>query len=548
MMTALRSQSKTIAGRFRPQQFHFFLVAGFLVAVAAIVLITALGALRQNQQYFANQTVIAQSETAEEIVYLSGQLRQMVYYQDAYDNSVKRWNQGWIEYQFGEYQDTMGNSYAAMLNRDGKLIFLHAPKGEKDFNSRSLLSARGLPALFQNVRRLGVRQPTPIASGVVIVGKRAFFAVAAMMTPEAKSDLAAANRSPISVFFFRPIDKALFLEFSAGFDHRDLHVVTSNPADGEYRYHPLADANGVPIAWLKWLPRKPGSDFMRQVALPLVIVLAILMLIQIVVIGRWLALQHAMLRSQAEARAAQEQSRLKSVFLGTISHELRTPLNAIIGYAEMLCCQIFGPLGNPRNAEYVRDIRTSGHQLLKIVNDLIEIARIEARDTCGELEACDATLAARTAIGDLQQAIVEKSLLVKLIRPDQPVICRGSHISLTKAIERIVANAVRHSPAESVIAVELKNEGQTVVIEIRDSGEGIAPETLDELKRPFGHFNNHLVSGKGFGFGIPIAKGLVQLMRGSFDIESSDTGTTVRMTLPADTTLPADKALLRQAS
>lgn len=547
-MMLLPNQHQALAGRFRPQLFHVFLAAGFVVAVVAIVVITALAAYQQNRQYLANQTLIATSEIKDAYTYLHGQLRQMVYYQDAYDNSVKHWNRRWIEYQFGEYQDTMGNSYAAMLNRDGKLVFLHAPKHETNFNAATLLGAKGLEPLFQNIRRLGVQQPTPMASGVVIVGKRAFFAVAAMMTPETKADLATANRIPITVIFFRPVDEVPLADFATGFKGHSLSVVTETPASGSFRYHPLTDANGVAIAWLKWRPHLPGSDFMRQVAIPLVIVLAMLMLIQVVVIGRWLALQRTILRSQAEARAAQEQSRLKSVFLGTISHELRTPLNAIIGYAEMLCCQIFGPLGNPRNAEYVRDIRTSGHQLLKIVNDLIEIARIEARDTCGELEACDVTIAARTAIGDLQQSILDKSLHVRLIRPDQPVICQGSQISLTKAIERIVANAVRHSPPGGTITVELQNTGAMVVIEIRDTGDGIPPETLDALKRPFGHFNNHLVTGKGFGFGIPIAKGLVQLMRGKFDIESAETGTTVRMTLPADNTLSADKPLLRQAS
>jgi signal transduction histidine kinase len=525
--------------RVRPQLVHLCLAAGFAIAIVAIVVITALSASRQNQQYLANQTMLADAEAAAAYNYLGGQLRQMVYYQDAFDNSVKHWNEKWITYEFGAYQDTMGNNYSVLIDRNGKLLFVHGPTNEPRFNAAALLHGCGHQALFRKVFDLGLSQWVPRATGVMVVGGRPYFAVASLITPEKKADLAAAIRSPIAALFLQPIDKMPFRGFAAGFARSDMQVVTDHSPDGDFRFHPLTDADGTPVAWLKWRPQLPGSAFMRRVTIPLVIVLAIFMLILVVVVSHWLALQRTILQSQAQARAAQEQSRLKSVFLGTISHELRTPLNAIIGYADMMCCEIFGPLGHSRNREYVHDIRTSGRHLLSIVNDLIEITRIEARDTCGDLDVFDAADAARQAIAQLAPAIDERRVRVELINPDQPAICRGSQISLTQAIERILANAVRHSPMAGRIELELSNARHRVEIEIRDHGEGIAPERLFDLQQPFGHPDNHMVAGRGLGFGIPIAKGLIQLMHGSFEIESKvDEGTRVRMYLPAGQAKP----------
>lgn len=523
------------------QLIHACYGAGFVLAVTAIVAITGLGANRQNTQYLATQEIIASAQIEDTYTYLRGQVRQMVYWQDAFDNTVKRWNEPWIKYQFGAYQDTMGNYRTALVDSSGALRFLHAPADDKTLTSENLRNSASFQTLLQKVLSAGVHQPSPMINGVILAGRQPYFAVAALATPENKPDLALANRSPVAVIFFSAIDPANFNDFAKGFEATGIHIAAGPGHRDGHREFALNDAAGIAVAWLHWKPQLPGTTFLHQVAAPLGLVLIAFMLIQVLVITRWLALQRRVLIAQAEARTATEQSRLKSVFLGTISHELRTPLNAIIGYAEALNAQLFGSLGNPRNAEYVRDIGTSGRALLKTVDDLIEIARIEARENRNESSTFDPCHAARQAIAALQDRIAQKRLRVALIRSDEPALCCGSLNALSQAIGRILSNAVRHTPEDGSITVKLTRDRTTITVEIRDEGPGIAPERLAELARPFGHPDNHLVAtAKGLGFGIPIAKGLVQSMGGCLSIASpAGCGTTVRITLPA---APADGA------
>lgn len=526
--------------RFRVQFIHVCFAAAFAVVMAAIVIITGLSARSQNAQSLATQQIVAGYDTEDAYQYLRGQVRLMVYWQDAFVNIVKKWDEKWVTYQFATYEETMGNRYTALVGPNREIRFLHAPDGETALNRDHFRQAKGLNTLIDKVRTVGVRQPPTMASGVIVSGGKPYFAVAAPVTPEEISDLPAANKTPFIAIFLTPVVPDKFADLSSGFSAETVFIsLDGNNPDGDQLFA-LKDANGLPIAWLKWKPHLPGSDFMRQVTIPLAIVLLIFVLIQAIVAGRWLALQRHALHARAEARTATEQSRLKSVFLGTISHELRTPLNAIIGYADMLSCQIFGPLGSPRNGEYVRDIRTAGRDLLKTVNDLIEIARIEAGDKGTDEQAFNAADPARKAINALQQRIQEKDLRVSLVRPDQPAICRASPTSLAQAIERILSNAVRHSPEGGAITIEIKPRKGKIAIEITDQGEGIPAERLEDLKRPFGHHRDHLIAmGRGLAFGIPIARGLIELMGGTFEIESMPgTGTTVRMTLPAASDAP----------
>lgn len=522
--------------KIRPQLVHVYSAGALAIAVAALVLITGFAAQRENSQSLATQQVIARFDSQDAYDYLKGQTRQMVYWQDAFDNIVRRWNQEWVAYQFGPYQDTMGNHHVAIVGPDRKVRFLHGTQFDRSFTPEAFRRAKGLDALLDATRASGLRKPPPIPQGIIVVGDKPYFAVAAYITPEEKNDLALAQREPYAALFMKPVTVSQYSGFAAGFEAENVRItIADTVAPGEARYD-LNDAKGTPVAHVQWTPILPGDHFLRSITLPLAIVLLILTLIQSLIASRWLKLQHRLIRAEAESSAAREQSRLKSVFLGTISHELRTPLNAIIGYSDVLCCQLFGPLGAPRNLEYAKDIRASGRKLLDAVNDLIEIARIEARDTGHEDDVFDVEAAVRQAILTLKPATESKNIKMAMKAEGEPAWCRGSHISLSQALQRILDNAVRHSPAGSAVNVSVERDGDDVVIAVTDHGDGIPQERLEDLCRPFGHPDNHLISrgNKGLGFGIPIARGLVELMGGRFEIESElGSGTTVRLKLPA---------------
>ena len=524
----------------RPISLH--LAVGFIVAVVSIAAVVCTAAWRQDHASLRTQKIIAGAETEDAYNYLRGQVRQMIYWQDAFDNIVKRRNDAWIAYQFGPYQDTMGNYLTAILGPGNELVFLHVGDKSRNITVPNFRHAKGLEALLRTVRAASVRQPPPILEGVIIVGGLPYYAVCSLVTPETPSDLALARRTPYAAIFLKPVKPAQYDGLQGGFGATQLRVVDGPRAPDDWASFPLADAQGRALVWLEWVPERPGTAFMRSAALPATGILILLALIQGLIMLRWLALQRQFITAKAEAASALRESRVKSVFLGSVSHELRTPLNAIIGFSDILLREMFGPLGSPRYSEYAGHIKQSGKCLLKSVNDMIEIARIEAHDTGTEREWIDAGLSAQRAVDAVRARAESRDVRIEFEAPDGGAWCKGSALSLTHAIERLLDNAIGNSAGGRAVHLALKCEGPCVLIEIRDEGDGIEPARVSACTRPFGQNENHLVAGpKGADLDIPIAKGLIELMAGEFSIVSGvGDGTTVRLRLPA--ALPETRA------
>jgi len=282
-----------------------------------------------------------------------------------------------------------------------------------------------------------------------------------------------------------------------------------------------------------------ADDFVQSLLIPSAVALLILLIVQLLVINHWLALQRRMLLSEVETSAAQEQSRLKSVFFGTVSLELCTPLNAIIADVDTLCSTPSGSLGSSSNEETVQNIRSSAQRLSKAVNNLIEIARIESSGANSGDDRFDISLATEKAIRAVHERAQLKNITIALSKPKKVVIGRGSMPSLAQAIERLLCNAIRYSPNGGRVALAITQSETGIQIDIIDKGEGISPERLAELDRPFAPpTDNSAAAGRnGLRFGIPIAKGLVQMMGGTVTITSKEgAGTDVCIRLPSEAT------------
>jgi two-component system cell cycle sensor histidine kinase PleC len=236
------------------------------------------------------------------------------------------------------------------------------------------------------------------------------------------------------------------------------------------------------------------------------------------------------LEQKAQAEGA---NRAKSEFLANMSHELRTPLNAILGFAEVMQSGMFGALGCDKYGEYCRDIRASGQYLLSVINDILDMSRIEA----GRFR-----LAKREVSVD--QA-VDKAL--KLVRER----ARGKEIELTvqslpnatvpadeRALQQILVNlldnAVKFTPAGGRIAVRARSAGDAINIYVEDAGIGIPKEALGKLGRPFEQVETEFSkSHKGSGLGLAIARSLSELHGGGLRIRSQPgLGTVVMVHLP----------------
>jgi len=232
---------------------------------------------------------------------------------------------------------------------------------------------------------------------------------------------------------------------------------------------------------------------------------------------------------------AEEANRAKSQFLANMSHELRTPLNAIIGFSEMIEREVYGALGS-RYREYAQDIRRSGEHLLSIVNDILDLSRVEA----GRMELDRG----RVAVADLAESAVA---IVRLraerggvtirtvVDPGLPTL-RVDELKLRQVLLNLLGNAIKFSPTGS--AVTLKAGAQpdgSVAIDVTDQGPGIAPEDIERAMTPFMQLDRQ-AADEGTGLGLPLAKALVELHGGKLSIASGGSqGTQVRVLLPPET-------------
>ena len=239
-------------------------------------------------------------------------------------------------------------------------------------------------------------------------------------------------------------------------------------------------------------------------------------------------------------RAAETANSHKSDFLARVSHEIRTPLNAIIGFSEMMVEERFGPIGSPRYLEYANDIGNSGKHVLDIVNDLLDISKIEAGEIDldfgavmlnDQLAECVSML---QPLANSQRVIIRTSLSATL--PDVVADTR----SVKQIALNLLSNAIRYTPSGGQIVVSTGYEPNgNVVIRIRDTGIGMTRKELEQAMKPFGQVGpTPRKRGDGTGLGLPLTKAMVEANRAMFDIVSAPKeGTLVTITFPSQRVL-----------
>jgi PAS domain S-box-containing protein len=239
--------------------------------------------------------------------------------------------------------------------------------------------------------------------------------------------------------------------------------------------------------------------------------------------------------TQARARAEKASSQ-KTDFLAHVSHEIRTPLNAIIGFSELMLDEKFGPIGNERYRGYLRDINRSGNHVLDLVNDLLDISKIEAgeQEMAYEAVSLNDTLAETVAMmqpqANRERVIIRSSFASRL--PDVVADRR----SIRQIALNLLSNAVRHTPAGGQVIVSTGYEaGGEVLIRFRDTGSGMTLGEIEQAMKPFKQLNTmKRQRGDGTGLGLPLTKALVEANRAKFAISSTPSeGTLVEITFPS---------------
>ncbi|WP_306910275.1 PAS domain-containing sensor histidine kinase [Rhizobium mesoamericanum] len=249
-------------------------------------------------------------------------------------------------------------------------------------------------------------------------------------------------------------------------------------------------------------------------------------------------------RTEDELRSAKSAAETanahKTDFLARVSHEIRTPLNAIIGFSDMMATERFGPIGHPRYVEYANDIGRSGRHVLDIVNDLLDISKIEAGEMELDFGAIDLNEAVSEAVALLQpqansQRVIIRTALSQAV-PDVVADLR----SIKQIALNILSNSIRFTPAGGQIVVSTSYEANgSVVLRVRDTGVGMTRSELEQAMKPFRQVSaQSRHRGDGTGLGLPLTKAMVDANRAIFAISSApNEGTLVEIAFPSQRVL-----------
>lgn len=301
---------------------------------------------------------------------------------------------------------------------------------------------------------------------------------------------------------------------------RALTYQTEVPAGGTFQLIP--GANDGAAGYLAWTAAAPGSEMIRYLIAPALILLMIVG----VAMTRFVRRASRLVEELARANKA------KSAFLASTSHEIRTPLNSIIGFTELISLELYGKVEGQKNKEYLQLIRESGEHLLSIINDILDISKLEAERFEIYAERVDPREVARAAGKMVATAAKEKDLNLEIDCLPGDVL--SDERIMRQVLINLLSNAVKFTPPHGKVTVTGKIKGRFYTIAVEDNGIGMSKSEIEVALSLFGQVHDNMTrSHKGTGLGLPLVTRFVDLLDGTFDIQSTPgVGTKVTVGFP----------------
>jgi len=240
---------------------------------------------------------------------------------------------------------------------------------------------------------------------------------------------------------------------------------------------------------------------------------------------------------EAEKIRAEAANKAKSEFLANMSHELRTPLNAVNGFSEIMIAEMYGPMGDPRYREYAQDIHNSGQHLLALINDILDMSKIEAGKMNLKFEPMSLEEVTEDAVRLVRNRADAAGLQLAIDFPFLPEI-EADYRAVKQVLLNLLSNALKFTPRNGRVTVraEVRQDalGERVRVSVQDTGIGISKQDLARLAQPFEQVESqHSKTTQGSGLGLALTKALIEMHEGSLELESAPgEGTTVSFTLP----------------
>lgn len=534
-----------------------------LGVVALILTLVAIAADSQNRLAIQSAQHLAGSALRVEAEQVAGVTRDYANWNDSVENLIVTPDAGWANRNVGLWAfENLGMDATLVL--DGGLGLIYGTVA--DTVADQALVARFSPEL----RRLAGdaasavgepgTAPGTVTSYLELDGQPAVAAASAIKWEDGRP-VPQRGGAPVVLVFVRRIGSGLLARIGEAYLLADTRVIAASEDSADSI--PLLSITDRTIARLAWTGRRPGSRLISELVPPLVgiAVLAVVLMTLIVRRARRsandLARSHQQLAGQARALQAStgalkaalaEAARAnaaKSDFLARMSHELRTPLNAILGFSEVIAIELYGPNSDPRYRDYGRMIHDSGGHLRSLINDILDLAKIEAGRFELVEEATDIGPVVEQCIGLLAPKIDAKGLHVDY-RP-AAVAMLADIRALKQILLNLLSNAVKFTPDGGTVTIRVTDGSGGIAVTVVDTGCGMSPDDLQGVFQLFGQVHPSVArDGEGSGLGLNIAKGLVEMHGGTLTIESEPgAGTTATVRFDSGRRLPV--ARLAQA-
>jgi signal transduction histidine kinase len=471
---------------------------------------------------------------------------------EAIANAVVAPDEAWITENIGKYlYDAQDITLSAVIDGRDHAVTVFAD-GAPVEDRGAFLSLPAVRTLIERTRAEAAEagyptgisfEATAVAAVPVAHGTEPMIVSASVFVPWTDDpDWARGPHAGAVLLLALPLGAA-FLEEIGRYGLVDAAIVSPGAplADGAGAV-PLLDADGDPVAWLAFAPDRPGSRLLERSLPGLAAILA-----AILVAGGWLlrrALHSAAVQRDLLARLARERdtaaraNESKSAFLANISHELRTPLNAIIGFAETIPLFAERPNGPAKVREYSGDIQTAGRHLLALINDILDLSRIEAGEEALE-ESIFPVASVAASVAVLVAAGPGRARIETDVAQDLPQL-RADERKVRQMLTNLLSNAVKFGGTRVALSARLSAEGG-VQLAVADDGPGIPPDDLEHIAAAFHRGRNAWTrKQEGHGLGLAITRAQIMLHGGRMMIESTvGRGTIVTLLFPPERSVTA---------
>ncbi|MDP6833387.1 MAG: ATP-binding protein [Alphaproteobacteria bacterium] len=542
---AARRDNHALLGRGPARQIRLLAVL-LLISLALTVALLLWFAQSQDKIALANSRHLADTALKVQLQALPKINTDYTWWDEAYQKTVEAFDPEWFDENFADaeyFANTFGITGSFIVDPNNRML-RHMRASEIVPDAHLMETAGyfsgGINELLNGARQI-VDDEFVATMGFVILDGQPYFATARAIHPHTEELLAKAAVTPANAFIsvmLRPLDAALLQTVADDFGLPHLRLVETSDAAGIW---PLHTVNGQNIGALTWRADRP-SIYIMNVILP-----GLLAVILCIGALGWFVL-NGLRRGQAQILLAAQQAhmadRSKSEFLANMSHELRTPLNAIIGFSEMMRNETLGPIGNESYREYSGNILDSGQHLLDIINDVLDLSKVEAGKFTLEETEVDLGSMIASLCHIVEPRAREKRIELNIsVPPDLPAVMADSR-SLKQILVNLLSNAVKFTPDGGKIGVHVAhNSTGEVAFAVSDTGHGVPQDQLALVMQPFHRVAGTLTSSEsGTGLGLPLSASLVQLHGGEMRFESEvNQGTTVSVTLPKDRVVTAQK-------